>query len=231
MHDHDDIPARLSRRQMLAGGAAVALLPGAARAVEPAGWKSVGFPFIKSNSFSEIDRGLIQVDGKRASSILYRAVSIDLGQTPHLAWRWRVDSGPPATDLSVRGDDDRALAVIVGFPYDVAKATTAERREHRMMGFLLGRDAPGRSLHYVWGSGQPRGTVIRPAKTEAHRFVVLRSATEPAGVWRTESVDVAADYRRIFGEAAPRVVQLAISSDGDDTRTTVRAAVGGFAWS
>jgi hypothetical protein len=56
----------------------------------------------------------------------------------------------------------------------------------------------------VWGSGLQRGAVIRPPKTDAHRFIVLRSAAEPKGVWRAESVDIAADYRRIFGEAPPR---------------------------
>lgn len=232
MIDDTDGAGALTRRQLLAGGAvAAALIPAAAQAVVPAGWKAVGFPFIRSNAFAELDRGIIQVDGKRASSILYRTISIDLAQTPRLNWKWRVDSGPPATDLSVRGNDDRALAVIVGFPFDPAKATATERSQHRAMRFLLGRDAPGRSLHYVWGSGLQRGAVIRPPKTDAHRFIVLRSASEPTGVWHPESVDVAADYRRVFGEPAPRAVQLAVSSDGDDTKSVVHAAIGSFAWS
>jgi len=228
----DDIDDRLlNRRQLLVGGAALAVIPVTANAASPAGWRTVGFPFLRSNVFDEVERGTIQVDGKRAASLLCRTVSIDLAQTPHLNWRWRVDSGPPATDLSVRGNDDRALAVIVGFPFDPAKATAAERSQHRAMKFLFGRDAPGRSLHYVWGSGLQRGAVIRPPKTDAHRFIVLRSAAEPKGVWRAESVDIAADYRRIFGEAPPRAIQLAISSDGDDTKSIVHAAVAGFAWS
>ncbi|OYY77459.1 MAG: hypothetical protein B7Y43_11370 [Sphingomonas sp. 28-62-20] len=231
MDDHVPPSGLLSRRQMLAGGAALAVAPVAAQAAPPKGWRSVGFPFLRANSFDEIGSGVIQVDGKRASSILYRRISIDLGQTPRLGWRWRVDNGPPATDLAVRGKDDRALAVIIGFPFDPATASAIERSQHRAMRFLLGHDAPGRSLHYVWGSGLTRGTVIRPQKTDAHRFVVLRSAGEPAGIWHTESVDVAADYRRIFGEPPPQAVQLAISSDGDDTHSTVHAAIGGFAWS
>lgn len=231
MQDDMDASGMLSRRQMLVGGAVAAMIPTAAQATLPAGWRAVSFPFLRANAFAEIDHGFIQVDGKRSSSLLYRTISIDLGQTPKLNWRWRVDSGPPATDLAVRGNDDRALAVIVGFPYDPAQASASERGQHRAMKFLLGRDAPGRSIHYVWGSGLQRGAVIRPPKTDAHRFVVLRSASEPTGVWHPESVDVAADYRRIFGEKAPRAVQLAISSDGDDTRSTVRAAIGGFTWS
>ncbi|MBX9732206.1 MAG: DUF3047 domain-containing protein [Sphingomonas sp.] len=231
MDDDVEPPRLLSRRQMLAGGAALAVAPVAAQAGVPVGWNTANFPFLRANAFDELGNGIIQVDGKRASSILYRSISIDLAHTPRLNWRWRVDSGPPATDLSVRGNDDRALAVIIGFPFDPAKASAIERSQHRAMRFLLGRDAPGRSLHYVWGSGLPRGSVVRPPKTAAHRFIILRPASEPLGIWHTESVDVAADYRRIFGEPPPQAVQLAISSDGDDTRSTVHAAIGGFAWS
>ncbi len=220
----------LSRRQALLGAAVLTAAPLAARGAVPAGWMALGFPFKRSNAFKEIQRGIFQVDGKRSASLLYQRISIDLGQTPRLGWRWRVDSGPPATDLSVRGKDDRALAVIIGFPFDPDRATAAERSQHRAMRFLLGGDAPGRSLHYVWGSGLPRGSVIRPPRTDAHRFIVLRSADEPAGSWFSESVDIAADYRRVFGGMAPRAVQLAISSDGDDTQSTVHGAIGDFSW-
>lgn len=231
MRVDDKVPRAISRREAMFAAAAIGLLPAVARASAPAGWREVGFPFLRGNEFSQADQGAIMVDGARASSLLYRPIAIDLMHTPRLNWRWRVDSGPPATDLSVRGRDDRALAVIIGFPFDPATASTAARAQHRAMRLLLGRDAPGRSLHYVWGSGQPRGSIIRPAKTDSHRFIVLRPASEATGVWRSESVDVAADYRRAFGEAPPRAVQLAIASDGDDTRSTVRALVGGFAWS
>lgn len=220
-----------TRRQLLLGVFALGIAPGAAVAAAPPGWREANFPFLRANSFKAIDAGGIEVDGRRASSILYRSVAVDLARTPHLGWRWRVDSGPPPTDLSIRGDDDRALAVIIGFAFDPARASAVERSQHRAMRFLFGSEAPGRSLHYVWGSGLPRGSIIRPTKTDAHRFVVLRPATEPAGVWRSEAVDVAADYRRIFGEAPPRVTQLAIASDGDDTRSTVHAAIAGLAWS
>lgn len=231
MAGKDRAPPGVSRRELMIAAAVAGVLPaGAVRAALPVGWRELGFPLLRANRFDDIGGGVIQIDGKRASSILYRPIAIDLGKTPRLSWRWRVDSGPPATDLAIRGTDDRALAVIIGFPFDPATANAAERSQHRAMRFLLGRAAPGRSLHYVWGSGLPRGSVIRPAKTTAHRFVILRPASELPGMWHTESVDVAADYRRIFGESPPRAVQLAISSDGDDTGSIVHAAIGGFRW-
>lgn len=226
----DPLTTALSRRHAMLGVALLAATPVAARAAVPAGWQALSFPFKRSNAFTEMHRGIIQVDGNRSASILYRRISIDLGQTPHLGWRWRVDSGPPATDLSVRGNDDRALAVIIGFPFDPSRASAVERSQHRAMRLLFGSDAPGRSLHYVWGSNLPRGSVIRPQSTDAHRFIVLRSADDQTGNWYSENVDIAADYHRVFGETAPRAVQLAIASDGDDTRSTVHGAIGDFSW-
>ena len=227
--------APLDRRRCLALALGLAVLPvaRASAAAErlPAGWSEIRFPFHRSNRFTEPEPGVVAVDGARASSILYTPVSIDLAVTPVLAWNWRVEAGPPATDLSRRGDDDRALAVIVGFPYDPARATAREARQQRTARLFLGSGAPGRSLYYVWGGDRPRGAVVTSPYNDAHRFRTLRTAAEHGTAWRPERVDVAADYRRAFGEAAPRAVQLAISSDGDDSRVAVRAAVAGLAWS
>ncbi|MDZ4134847.1 MAG: DUF3047 domain-containing protein [Paracoccaceae bacterium] len=41
-------------------------------------------------------------------------------------------------------------------------------------------------------------------------------------------MDLAADYRRIFGGAAGALVGLAVSADSDDTRTAIRASISGL---
>lgn len=230
-HSADHAGVTLSRRALLGAGLAAAAFPGVAQAaLVPPGWQSFGFPFLRGNEFSGAPDDVIEIRGVRASSVLVRPLNIDLARTPRLSWRWRVDAGPPATELAVRGADDRAIALIIGFAFDEANASEAERREYRRGRFWLGARAPGRTLHYIWGSGAARGSVIRPARAQSARFVILRPATEAAATWRLESVNVAEDYARVFGSPPPRAIQMAIASDGDDSRSTVRAAIGDFAW-
>jgi hypothetical protein len=59
-----------------------------------------------------------------------------------------------------------------------------------------------------------------PPCCRAPRTIALRPAG--AGAWE-ETVDLAADFRRAFGEEATALVGLAVSADSDDTGTAVRA--------
>ena len=58
--------------------------------------------------------------------------------------------------------------------------------------------------------------------------VVLRPATSPTGQWFEEQVDVAADYRRAFGDPPENPAQLALEADTDNTHTSSRAEIAGL---
>jgi hypothetical protein len=71
---------------------------------------------------------------------------------------------------------------------------------------------------YVWGGIAAKERFLpAPHIGENARTIILRSASDPIGTWRTERVDLGADYRAAFGMAIPALVALAISSDSDDT--------------
>jgi hypothetical protein len=59
---------------------------------------------------------------------------------------------------------------------------------------------------------------------------VLRPADSPTGEWFEERVDLAKDYRQGFGEDPSNPVQLAISADTDNTSSSSRGLVKGFAF-
>ena len=86
-------------------------------------------------------------------------------------------------------------------------------------------------LAYVFGGKQRRGEVVASPHLGSAGFMrVLRPADSPTGEWFEERVDLAKDYRQGFGENPPDPVQLAISADTDNTGSSSRGLVKGFAF-
>ncbi len=210
----------------------LALAPGTARAVidpelEAAGWRELPNPNKAENAYALVGpEGAIEVRSENSVSTLYRPVEVDIRERPILTWRWRVDEPAPATDLSVKGEDDCSLAVYVGFPYQAEDASLVESMKRSMVESVAGEDAPGRVLRYVFCGRHQRGEVVAsPHLGEAGFMRVLRPADRPTGEWFAEQVDLASDYREAFGEEPPNPSQLAIQADTDDTGSASRALV------
>ena len=62
-------------------------------------------------------------------------------------------------------------------------------------------------------------------------MVAVRSGRDGTGKWQSESRDVLADYRRIFGEEPGTADAVAIMTDTDNTGTKVEAWYGDLAFS
>jgi Protein of unknown function (DUF3047) len=137
----------------------------------------------------------------------------------------------PATDLSVKGEDDCSLAVYVGFPYDPGQASFLERLKRPLVESWGGKNAPGRVLRYVVCGRHQRGEVVEsPYLGSAGLIRVLRPTDSPAGKWFTEQVDLAANYRLAFGEEPPDPTQIAIQTDTDNIQSSSRAVVADLAF-
>ena len=212
------------------------LAPGMVHAViapelEAEGWREVPNPNKKENVFSLTPEGAIEVVSNDSVSTLYQPAEVDIDEHPILTWRWRVDEPAPATDLSVKGTDDCALAVYVGFPFDPGQASFFERLKRPLVESWVGDDAPGRVLRYVFCGSHERGEVVEsPYMGSAGVIRVLRSADSPTGEWFEERVDLAADYRAAFGAEPPDPTQLAIQADTDNTHSQSRAYIADLAF-
>lgn len=210
--------------------------PGMAQAVvEPGlqaqGWRELPNPKKAENTFREGPDGAVEVVSGNSVSTLYKPVDVDVSERPILTWRWRVDEAAPATDLSVKGQDDCSLALYVGFPYEPGRASFFERLKRPLVESWVGEDAPGRVLRYVFCGRHQRGEVVENPYLGSAGFVrVLRPTDSPTGKWFTEQVDLAADYRQAFGEEPPNPTQLAIQADTDNTQSASRALVADLAF-
>ena len=193
-------------------------------AADVPGWSVETVSGKPAAAFRLVEDGTIEAEAAGAVGFLIREVPSTEGGF-HLAWRWRIDAAPPPTDLSERRADDRPLAVHVVFPPPPAKGLLA--RAGRMMRDAMASElASSRTITFVWGGLQPRGTRLRnPFRPEEGVLVVLRGPEAPLGAWEEETVDLAAEYHAAFGGAAPKPTHLSISSDTDDRGGLARGRV------
>ena len=126
----------------------------------------------------------------------------------------------PATDLSLKGGDDRNISLYFVF----VPESIAPDLEGANIRSLLGNDDV-RIMQYAWGGDHPRGQVIQSPYGPQGQGVTI--ALRQAGVGSySESVDLVADYARAFGGEKGALVGLAVSGDSDDTDSMIRAAIG-----
>jgi hypothetical protein len=159
-----------------------------------------------------------------ASGLVLRLDAIRLDQTPLLSWRWRVDRGLDLTQEQTKAEDDFAARVYIMFELDKSRASTLQRLRHRVAKLIYGKEVPGSALNFVWTSRLPAGTVWgNPFEPSAKMIALAQGASTG---WRSETVDVVARYRELFGTPIPQPLGLAIMSDSDNScqRTQARFA-------
>ena len=149
----------------------------------------------------ERDNRYLHADDDGTSIIILKQVSEwDANEYPVLSWRWRATVLPEDGDERIRTKNDSSVAVYV----------------------VLDRNFIGvpKTLKYVWSTTAPVGTHYRREGIGRPHVIVLESGEEKLGQWVEESVDVHADYVRIFGKKPPRkAVGIGILTDGNATGT------------
>ena len=183
-------------------------------------WREQGFLRLFSNDYQQAGARLdIVSDG--TVSMLWRATD-DLSHPVRSAqWDWQVREGVRPTDLTIKGGDDRNLALYFVF-VDPDRARALRGRNARR----ILREQSALALIYVWGGDHPNGAILPSPYSPKLRTKVLRQAQ--TGDFR-ESVDLAADFRAAFGRAPGTLVGLAVSADSDDTNGRIVGAIANLA--
>jgi hypothetical protein len=129
-----------------------------------------------------------------------------------LRWTWRAVTLPKGGDECNSSKADSAAVVYVTFKRGL--------RYH--------------TLKYVWSAVTPKGkTCDRKRNPFLRQDTVVLESGGPVGQWKTEEIDLAADYRRQFeggdpGAEVPDLVGIGIMSDGDQTHSESAADYGTF---
>ena len=214
---------------MRARAALLLLLIGAAQAraedlsfgadLRASGWQTVSFPNIAPVVFSA-RAGTLEISADSAAGLLWHALKAPRSVPATAQWSWKVEQGVRPTDLTRRGEDDRALAVyfVFGAAEDAGKSPMA----------LLSASTVKCLVYVFGGSGPPSSLLPSPHMGERGKFIILWPADGPRRQWLQESVDLKADYVRAFGQLPGHLLAVAISSDSDDTRGRNRAQLRGL---
>jgi len=153
------------------------------------------------------DRVVLRLQSERSSYALYRDVVLDVKEFPLLAWSWKITKLPAGGDIRERTTDDQAGQVYVIFP--------------RWPFPRINSDVVG----YVWDSQAPVGLRLTSPQASNVKLVVLQSGAGRLGQWVREERNVYQDYVELFGKEPPRVGQIAIMIDSNDTRSQAEALV------
>ena len=181
-------------------------------------WSEQRFSLFSSNDYAFKGRSL-GIKSNSSVSMAYTRLPEEQWSNRRAKWSWRVDQGVVPTDLTKKGGDDRSISLYFVFlPQEVANGLGPRASIRK----LLSSDA-ARVLVYVWGGDHKRGDVLNsPYLLARGRSLILQAGVTGSS---SESVDLAKDYKRIFGGEPGALVGLAVSADSDDTKGAIVAQI------
>lgn len=198
-----------------------AVAPAAMPGPVPTPWRVVHFnPRVPPTRYqSRLWDGVAAIEARADASmaLLARPLELDLGATPVLCWRWRVERVLQGADISTKQGDDYAARVYVAFSVASEAMSLATRGQLALARTVYGEQVPDAALNYVWDNHAPVGMRRANAYTERNQMIVQRSGAELAGQWVTERVNVLADALKSFGTDRLRAMMLAVATDTDNT--------------
>lgn len=170
----------------------------------PEGWQGQnwGSPKHDFTVAAESPDRILHMRSDNDSSTITKEMKIDVKQYPILQWRWKVVVLPKGGDARRKETDDEAAQLYVTFP----RFPSAVR---------------SRVIGYIWDAAAPVGAVFPSQKVSTVTFVVVHSGDADLGKWVTETRNVYADYKRIYGEEpgeAVGAVSISINSQNTSSR-------------
>lgn len=170
-------------------------------------------------------RQAVEIQSANSMSLLATVVTVDLLKTPYLCWWWRVDGALKTADMQTRAGDDYAARLYISVQLPPDQISFGHRLQLGLARAIWGEHVPDGAVNYVWDNAYPIGHEQANAYTNLARMVVLQTGDTQAGRWVPQHRNVKADIERLFGSGA-QVVQMAVTSDTDNTGESARA---GFA--
>jgi hypothetical protein len=137
-------------------------------------------------------------DGKDYSVQTFRGPAWMVYDYPIVSWRWRAQVLPKGANENSGATNDSACGVYIMFS------------QFKKYG-----------IKYVWSSTLPAGTVVTKEPGKMY-FIVLDSGASNVGKWRSHKVNVLEDYKKVFGQDAPKDTQsqgIGILTDGNATHS------------
>ncbi|NOX73885.1 MAG: DUF3047 domain-containing protein [Alphaproteobacteria bacterium] len=181
-------------------------------------WKTLEFRSIPATEYT-MNGSTVEITAEKSSSVIYSPIHRLDWQAFNATWSWEAISSVPPTNLSEKGADDRNIALYFVFLDQKTANKIGEIASIRKL--LTSRKS--RILVYTFGGDKPDGT-FEPNPYLGKRGAIIIKRGAVVGAF-DEVVDLAADYRRAFGQAPDALVGIALASDSDNSDMTITARV------
>ena len=201
------------------------------QALGPA-WRVVGLPnqslpFTRYSAEVIEGRAAVRVQAQASyGNLVHDLAAVPAPRT--LRWSWRVQQANALTDLRSKAGDDTVVKVCLSFDLSMDRVPFMERQALRLARASTDQALPAATLCWVWGGAEAKGELLPDPYSRRVRYIVLRQSQDPLATWFDETRDVAADFRRAFGDESidvPPVTAVIVSGDGDNTRASSVAHV------
>jgi hypothetical protein len=194
-----------------------------------AGWHHLTFPGKTATRFGyarKDGRDAVAVKATSSVSMMRKQVRIEPADLGKVRFSWQVPELIAGADMLLRDADDSPVRIVLAFEGDRARFSARDSLLSELSRTLSGEEMPYATLMYVWCNKREPGTVLKSPRTDRIRTIVVESGGAKLGRWLDYERDIAADYRRAFGEEPGALVGIGMMTDSDNTRSTVTAWYG-----
>jgi hypothetical protein len=196
----------------------------------PSGWNFYRIAPNKKNTIYRLEnyqgRTVLSANSKTSASGLAVKLRPRQANNLWLQWEWKALSAMPEADNAERYRDDAPLRIMVAFDGNKSKLSLKEKMTFEMANLISGQEMPYATLMYIWSGKAPVDTIINNALTSRIKMIVVDSGWDNLGQWHQHQRDLAADYKRAYGEAPGEVIGIALLTDTDNTKSETRAFYG-----
>ncbi len=193
------------------------------------GWLDCPLPGKRSTSYTPTrlnGQPIVHARSEAAASFLRRSVRIEPAELGTVQFSWRVTELIATADLSDRDAADSPVRLILAFDGDHARLPPRDRLMFELVRAVAGEAPPFATLMYVWDNKAPAESVIHSGRTDRIRKIVLESGPARLGPWHHYERNIAADFRRTFGEEPGPLVSIGLMTDADNTGSFAEAWYG-----
>ena len=196
----------------------------------PSGWSFYRIAPFKKNTVYRLEnyqgKTVLSANSKTSASGLAIKLRPRKANNLWLQWEWKAINPIANADNTDGYADDAPLRILVAFDGNKSKLSLKEKMTFEMASLISGQEMPYATLMYIWSGKSPVNTIINNAHTSRIKMIVVDSGWDNLGQWHKHQRDLAADYKRAYGDTPGEVIGIALLTDTDNTKSEVRAFYG-----
>lgn len=193
------------------------------------GWTSYKLPGKRATTYARAykdGRSAWHADARASASLLRQPVHGHVAGAAIAEFSWWVGDTIAGADLSRAEAADAPARIVLAFGGDTARLSHRNRTQFQLIEFLTGEPPPYATLMYVWDNVAPLETVLVNPRSDRIREIVIESGRSSLRQWRDHRRNLAADFRRAFGEDPGPLIGVALMTDADNTGGSAEAWYG-----